>query len=1016
MDNKFTQFKINEHSVRNFWKEALDDFLRCRNIQIIYDPTIKKEKGVKFPDFYILNNEKHLKIIVETKLGDKCYNDAIIDGYEKMLLTEADISLAVAFPENLKKIKDIKKVKDMLPAVKPYKAQARINGKKYNIPKFKRNLKSEANYSDLNDFFLEIIDLDLLSGKEKEESSLDSLIKILRDNVDSLFQHIQYTSEEDIKKILGGQTFFENILGFGNNEIQENKTNLTKVISFLLVLQLIFYFKIQKWFPSLEPINAFNIFALNDIKKRFKKVVNTKNWKPVFNYDILSNFIGLENESEILKDIRLILVDIEQIFIQNIKDEVLGIIFHQLIPIEIRKVVAAYYTTISSAQLLAHLSVKSHSCQVIDLACGSGNLLSAVYKEKRKLFEKNGNAFVMEDHKKFIENDIYGIDIMPFATLLTTINLSLQSPVSYTNKVNIGTEDATRLKPGDIIYPTFRTLKQYITKNKKISDFMGDNLKKTKKRKKIIPKGAISMDGKKPSPIHLLKYDLVIMNPPFTKNENLSKIKFTKMETTKRGEKEVELTYKDILKDRLKEYKGKIHGQMGLFAYFLLLADRFLKSDGRIACVLPASILRIKSCKKIRDFIAENYNINYIISRVDQLNFSENTGLREILFIIKKKNESNKKNQLPCCYIELDSLPNDEEKISEIAELILKMDTKNDKYDIIKIPQNKMVNTTINWFIPIATTNKKLKKIWQNLISNNKTINYLKIVKRENIIRGLDSSDKEEIKKYSIIDPLHFSGRHYWKFEKFENNEIHFFNKSEIDRYKIPSVCVKRGLRTTVNLKKLNIKNLNDYFIVEETNNIVEILSTYYNIPEEEVSYDEIKSWKKKVEDRSSKLFHIRRFDIAAPGTYHISYTSEFKRAPTGLTWVFRNIDNESSKLIALWNESSLHILQIILNRKETAGSYMAIDSYHFSSYFIIDINALSEEERKKGIKLYDRIKSIEFPSILEQLKTDFKIRIEIDSFFLNILYEGSEIQKISSELREQLKQEVLNLQFLRNS
>ena len=106
------------------------------------------------------------------------------------------------------------------------------------------------------------------------------------------------------------------------------------------------------------------------------------------------------------------------------------------------------------------------------------------------------------------------------------------------------------------------------------------------------------------------------------------------------------IPYKEILEQHLLKYKLHIHKQMGLFAYFILLADRFLNTDGKMAFVLPASFLRVNSCRKVRDFVIQNYYVNYIIFRIDTSNFSENTSLREILFIATKKDlRKNNKNR-----------------------------------------------------------------------------------------------------------------------------------------------------------------------------------------------------------------------------------------------------------------------------------------------------------------------------------------------------------------------------------
>ena len=53
----------------------------------------------------------------------------------------------------------------------------------------------------------------------------------------------------------------------------------------------------------------------------------------------------------------------------------LGKVFHNLIPLGLRKMVGAYFTNSQAGDLLALLAIRSKDAKVIDPACGSGTLL-----------------------------------------------------------------------------------------------------------------------------------------------------------------------------------------------------------------------------------------------------------------------------------------------------------------------------------------------------------------------------------------------------------------------------------------------------------------------------------------------------------------------------------------------------------------------------------------------------------------------------------------------------------------
>jgi uncharacterized protein YktB (UPF0637 family) len=137
------------------------------------------------------------------------------------------------------------------------------------------------------------------------------------------------------------------------------------------------------------------------------------------------------------------------------------------------------------------------------------------------------------------------------------------------------------------------------------------------------------------------------MNPPFTRQERLPK------------------EYKDALMKRLKGYENYLHGQLGLYGHFVLLADKFVKENGRIALVLPATVLRVKSAMGIRKLLTENYQIEHIITAWERAAFSEGAQFREILLIARKTKASDNSK---CCITSLRKLPSSNEEAKELAE------------------------------------------------------------------------------------------------------------------------------------------------------------------------------------------------------------------------------------------------------------------------------------------------------------------------------------------------------------
>jgi hypothetical protein len=228
------------------------------------------------------------------------------------------------------------------------------------------------------------------------------------------------------------------------------------------------------------------------------------------------------------------------------------------------------------------LAIDEPEAKVADFAVGSGGLLVAAYRRKRFLLEKEKGEFSPKDHKRFLDQELLGIDVMPFAASVAACHLALQTPEYFTDRVNVAIWDSTELSPGRVI-PSIAGLEFVMRGQTDLESFV-----RPPKRKK----GVVSLTGEVPKEIKLEKYDVTIMNPPFTRQERMPE------------------DYKKALLERFKEYREYIGGQMGYFGYFALLADRFLKDEGRIAFVLPATTLHVRSSEGIRKLWAESITLN----------------------------------------------------------------------------------------------------------------------------------------------------------------------------------------------------------------------------------------------------------------------------------------------------------------------------------------------------------------------------------------------------------------------
>ena len=120
--------------------------------------------------------------------------------------------------------------------------------------------------------------------------------------------------------------------------------------------------------------------------------------------------------------------------------------------------------------------------------------------------------------------------------------------------------------------------------------------------------------------------DLVIMNPPFTR-DSLRHDQFSKADEKR-------------IKDREKEiFAGHPTYMAGNSSAFLVLADHITKDDtGAIAAVLPLAGATDKSGYALRRHLGTRYHVETVVTSHDpkRIYFSENTNIGEILLVCRR--------------------------------------------------------------------------------------------------------------------------------------------------------------------------------------------------------------------------------------------------------------------------------------------------------------------------------------------------------------------------------------------
>ena len=165
-----------------------------------------------------------------------------------------------------------------------------------------------------------------------------------------------------LKAVFGGKEFFDSVLAY-QIHADEEEAALRSAAGYLLVNQALFYEVLSRHLPSTyPPISTVDPPNPKDIWPKYFAQVLKKDYRPIFEIDVSSCLEGPRGDDglfKVINSIRALVPGLEQ-------REIMGDVFHELIPLTFRKPLGAYFTSRGGAELLARLSVDDASWKVMD--------------------------------------------------------------------------------------------------------------------------------------------------------------------------------------------------------------------------------------------------------------------------------------------------------------------------------------------------------------------------------------------------------------------------------------------------------------------------------------------------------------------------------------------------------------------------------------------------------------------------------------------------------------------------
>lgn len=369
------------------------------------------------------------------------------------------------------------------------------------------------------------------------------------------------------------------------------------------------------------------------------------NYYPIFH---LARELLLQIPSDPAFSIIRSLADAAQLIVGKraaLRHDLMGRVYHKLLAD--KKYLATYYTRVPSAILLLKLALgddafprrwhdlnEMMNFRIADLACGTGTLLMAAADTMmdnyvRASVKAGQPPNFIDVHRVLAEEIIHGYDVLPSAIHLTASTLALRAPEISFKRMNL-----FNLPMGgkEAYLGSLEFLKG---KDLRIRDLFGARLeaKQVGGDKEIIL-----------SDVNVPLLDLCVMNPPFTRSVigNLLFGSFPEKERSK-----MQTSLKNLVKNR--QVQSSITA--GLAAVFVALADRYIRSGGRLALVLPKALLSGVAWEPTRELLRKKYYLEYVVASHDpeRWNFSESTSLSEVLIVARKRNNNDSGGQKITC-------------------------------------------------------------------------------------------------------------------------------------------------------------------------------------------------------------------------------------------------------------------------------------------------------------------------------------------------------------------------------
>jgi hypothetical protein len=779
----------------------------------------------------------------------------------------------------------------------------------------------------------------LLEARSARYYPLSLVIELLKAQVTEVMAGIDL-GEEEILKIVTDRNLLTDLAAKRLSAAQLD--GVTRFLAAYIILsQILFLRMFTTAHPDIQPprlpINA------SRLRRSFTRILEI-NYRPIFELDVLEAV-----PSDYLKDVFDLIWGLE---VEKVRYELPGRVFHALMPHEIRKLLAAFYTRPQAAEILASLTISSSADDVFDPACGSGTILVSAYRRKKNLFDAEGR--VGNPHKRFCEEEIFGSDIMPFAVHLTSANVSAMDVTETLDRTLIIHGDGLTLSAGHDEEAGLQQVGLFPS-TARASRASGDIY--------TVP---------------LRRVSTVLMNPPFTKTER-GIARFVDM----------------------RRFQPMVGGEVGLWGHFVMLANEFLVRDGTYGAVIPINILRGRESESVRDFLFSDWTPLYVLKPVLNYGFSEWAEYRDVI-VVAKKARPVPTHAVKFCLIKQDLTKITDTEIHAICESIKqRSNLRSEAIDIDSHLLTAVVARKANmmWFCGVSdfqhrdTITSFVTKFSRGLTSLSRT--YFREGYRP-VPKGVSS--------FLFFTRAINAARVSQAFLRFDRERgRHIKATTELGAsYQISLDEVRPTLRTPVGLETMDITDKSDYIAsspYEELTRVKRASGFAGRLPP--------RFWSRldrELDSVETNIVVSRRVNPYSPNTHLFAFLSEITISPSNQVNVVKEPNLDIARALVTIINSAIFLSQFFLLKEESTGRYIDIRFYDLEEMLLRP--AAGPVQRLQSV--YSTFANQIFPSLRNQLDANFEVRYEE---FWEARQQSSQ-QRLWSVLREEIQPAQVRLDF----